>query len=194
MGENSSALGEYAADTTMETHPYFKWIGRGMLVKYLGCHVGLDVPKEVQISHLLFTIRKKLLFWSNSAKLSFAGRIVVANQVILTTIWYIASRWIFSRFMYGSGTMASVEFLWSGGDGSHAKAKVAWTTIVLPRHRGGSGLIDPWDQSTALIGKLMVRSFLPNVGLWAGLLHKRFGVYAPQNGGPWNIPSDGCFC
>ena len=60
-------------------HQEFKWLSRGV-----------DIPKDVQISHLLMTIRKKLMFWS-SRNLSFAGRIVVANHVFLATIWYIAS-------------------------------------------------------------------------------------------------------
>ena len=41
-------------------------------------------------------IRKKLLFWSK-VKLSFASRVVVVNQVLLVSRWYIMSCWSFSK-------------------------------------------------------------------------------------------------
>ena len=152
-------------------HPEFKWLSRGETVRYLGCQVGVDIPKDVQISHLLMTIRKKLMFWS-SANLSFAGRIVVANHVLLATIWYIASCWIFSRSCMGQVQRLIRNFLWSGNEGGPARAKVAWSKIILPRHKGGLGIIDPWDQSRALLGKFVIRSLLPNVGPWASLLRR----------------------
>ncbi len=35
------------------------------------------------------------------------------------------------------------NFLWSGGDGEFVRAKVAWSTLILPKSKGGLGLIDP---------------------------------------------------
>ena len=65
--------------------PRFRSIPPGTAVRYLGCQVGLDLSPEQQIAPLLLSIRKKLLFWS-SARLSLAGRIVVTNQVLLSTM------------------------------------------------------------------------------------------------------------
>ena len=42
------------------------------------------------ISPLLVKLRRKLLLW-DSVNLSLAGRVLVANQVLLATIWYVAS-------------------------------------------------------------------------------------------------------
>ena len=61
----------------------------------LRCRVGLDLTAEQQIVPLLLSIMQKLLFWS-SARLSLAGQVVVTNQVLLATMWYITSCWIFS--------------------------------------------------------------------------------------------------
>eukprot|EP00250_Pteridium_aquilinum_P015467 c22598_g1_i1 orf=254-919(-) len=80
--------------------PGFRWIPPGTAVRYLGCQVGLDLSPEQQIAPLLLSIRKKLLFWS-SARLSLAGRVVVTNQVLLATMWYITSCWIFSSSCIG---------------------------------------------------------------------------------------------
>ena len=63
----------------------FRWVPAGIPIRYLGCQVGLDLTAEQQIAPLLLSIRRKLLFWS-SASLSLAGRVVVANQVLLATL------------------------------------------------------------------------------------------------------------
>lgn len=59
--------------------------------------VGLDLTTKDQIDPLLGNIQKKLLFRS-TAHLSLAGRVVVANQVLLATMWHITSYWIFASF------------------------------------------------------------------------------------------------
>ena len=71
-------------------HPYFQWIPEGSSLRYLGCQVGIDIPREAQIVHVLNCIHRKLLYWSSKG-LSFAGRIIVVNQVLLSTIWYVTS-------------------------------------------------------------------------------------------------------
>ena len=164
--------------------PGFRWIPPGTAVRYLGCQVGLDLSPEQQIAPLLLSIRKKLLFWS-SARLSLAGRVVVTNQVLLATMWYITSCWIFSSSCIGQVQRLIRNFLWSGGDGQPARAKVAWAVITLPLAKGGLGIIDPVDQSRALLGKLIVRGLLPGSEPWKELLHQRIQARAPPAGGTW---------
>ena len=53
------------------------------------------------------------------------------------------------------------NYLQSSNDGSHAKAKVSWSTIVKPLDQGGLGIVDPLQQSKALIAKLVIRGLLP---------------------------------
>ena len=126
-------------------------------MRYLGCQVGLDLTAEQQIAPLLLSIQKKLLHWS-SARFSFAGRVVVANQVLLATMWYITSCSIFSGSCISQVQRRLIRnFLWSGRDGGPARAKVAWPVITLPTPLGGLGIVDPACQSRALLGKLIVR-------------------------------------
>lgn len=73
------------ATPTWSPDALFRWVHAGTPVRYLGCQVGLDLTAEQQIAPLLLSIRKKFLFWS-TAHLSLAGRVVVANQVLLATI------------------------------------------------------------------------------------------------------------
>ena len=74
----------------------FTWIPHGQPIRYLGCRVGLGLNAEDMIAPLLLRLRNKLIYW-NKEKLSLAGRVVVANSVLLSSIWYIASTWLFSR-------------------------------------------------------------------------------------------------
>ena len=156
----------------------FQWIPPGRAVRYLGCQVGLDLTAEQQIAPLLLSIRRKLIFWS-SARLSLAGRVVVANQVLLATMWYITSCWIFSGSCISQVQRLIRNFLWSGRDGGPARAKVSWSVITLPTSQGGLGIVDPACQSRALLGKLVVRGLLPGAEPWKELLIHRLGRCTP---------------
>ena len=146
-------------------HPEFRWIPEGTTLRYLGCQVGINVSPEAQIVPLLNCIRRKFIYWSTKS-LSFAGRVIVVNQVLLSTMWYVTSCWIFVKSAIGKIQRLIRNFLWSGGDGSFARAKVAWSTLILPKSKGGLGLIDPETQSISLLGKLMVRGLLSGNELW----------------------------
>ena len=63
----------------------FTWIHTGHSIRYLGCRVGLGLNAEDMIAPLLLRLRNKLIYW-NKEKLSLAGRVVVANSVLLSSI------------------------------------------------------------------------------------------------------------
>ena len=62
------------------------------------------------------------------------------------------------------------NYLWSGNDGSHARAKVSWSTTVKPLDQGGLGIVDPLQQFKSLIAKLVIRGLLPGSEPWKQLL------------------------
>lgn len=78
-------------------------------VRYLGRYLGIDISPEQQITSLLLSIWKKLLYWS-TAQLSLVGRVVVANHILLATMWYISSCWAFSRASVGQVQGSSGTF------------------------------------------------------------------------------------
>mgnify|MGYP000341314776 CR=1 FL=1 len=119
-------------------------------------------------------------------KTFFVGRIVVANQVLLASIWYIASAWIFSRASMNQIQRLIRNFLWSGKENSSPKARVAWHVITLPVDKGGLGLIDPWAQAKALLGKYIVRALLPDEAQWKCLLLRQMLGFKPPRGGSWS--------
>ena len=153
----------------------FTWIPKGQSIRYLGCRVGLELKAEDMVAPLLLRLRNKLIYW-NKEKLSLAGRIVVANSVLLSSIWYIASTWLFSRTIMLKVQRLIRNFIWGNNASNNSVAKVAWTVLIQPKRKGGLGLIDPFMQSKALLSKHVVRSLLPREELWKKIwirhLHK----------------------
>ena len=96
-----------------------------------------------------------------NAKLSFAGYVIVVNQGLLSSLWYIMSCWSFSRSCMRQLQRLIWNYLGSSNDGSHAREKVSWSTIVKPLDHGGLGIVDPLQKSKALLAKLVIRGLLP---------------------------------
>ena len=62
---------------------------------------------------------------------------------------------------------------------------MAWAVISLPKAQGGLGIIDPVNQSRALLAKLVVRVLQPGTEKWKQLLRYRMALCSPVIGGPW---------
>ena len=90
-------------NSMMESSSRFPMDSRGHFSQ-----VGLNIYSEIQVAFLLMKIRKKLLFCSK-VKLSFAGRVIVVNQVLLSSLLYIISCWSFSKIMYETITKINPE-------------------------------------------------------------------------------------
>ena len=65
----------------------FRWI-QGVLVRYLGCHVGINMRKEGLLAPLMLSLRKNLLIW-DTTELSVASRAMIANQVLLSSMYNV---------------------------------------------------------------------------------------------------------
>jgi hypothetical protein len=61
-----------------------KWIPRGEGTRYLGIQVGFHLPTEANFDKMMLSLKGKLISWSHNT-LSLAGRILVANQVLLAS-------------------------------------------------------------------------------------------------------------
>jgi hypothetical protein len=69
-----------------------KWIPKGKGTRYLRIQVGFHLPLEANFDSMMLALKIKLIIWNNNA-LSLAGRILVANQVLLASIWYLVACW-----------------------------------------------------------------------------------------------------
>jgi len=132
-----------------------KWIPAGKGTRYLGIQVGFRLPSETNFDTMMIALKGKLISWSHST-LSLVGRILVANQVLLASLWYLAACWNPNPRMCGQVRGVIRNFIWGGKD-VLAHAKVKWDTLALPIALGGLGVTDPKSQSEVLLAKLFVR-------------------------------------
>ncbi len=129
-------------------------------------------------------LKSKLINWSHN-RLSLARRILVANQVLLASMWYIATCWNPNPRMTTQIRGVIRNFIWGGKD-APARAKVKWDTLTLPITQGGLGIIDPEAQSEALLAKLLIRGLAPGGEPWKELIrHKADQIrFLVHNKGP----------
>jgi hypothetical protein len=136
---------------------------------------------------MMLALKSKLIIWSNNA-LSLAGRILVANQVLLALIWYLAACWNPDPKMNNQVRGLVRNFIW-GGKEAPTCAKVRWETLALPIAQGGLGVTDPKSQSKALLVKLLVRGLALGGEPWKELVwHKAGQTKLPHHGKGPSIP------
>ena len=75
--------------------------------------------------------------------LSLVGKIIVANHVLLSTLWHVVSVWTFDKHAIRIVKACIKGFLWARNRKENAAAKVSWSTLILPKSSGGLGLIGP---------------------------------------------------
>lgn len=113
------------------------WLLPGEMTRYLEFMVGFQVTMEAYFEAALKTLKRKLAYWSTT-KLSPASRVLIANQVLLASLWFIASCW--SPHLRSVHKVKSLirNYIWSGKNGERAcRAKVAWNSLILPHKLGG---------------------------------------------------------
>ena len=133
---------------------------------------------------MLRQIRKHLLRWSGN-KLSLAGRIMVSNQVVLSSIWYLASCTDLSGNALKLARAAVRNYMWSGKRDVRARARVKWSTTVLPIVRGGVKILDPEWQTSALLVKLLIRGMSVGYEPWKVLVRHRVAQTKQSRQGRW---------
>ena len=133
-----------------------KWLQPGEVTRYLGYPFGNQLTQHEKDNKMLGQVRKHLQRWAGN-RLSVAGRIMIANQVILSSIWYFASCMDFSNQAINLVKATVRNYIWSGKRESNTRARVKWATAVLPIVRGGVKILDPLWQTSALLVKLLIR-------------------------------------
>jgi hypothetical protein len=118
-----------------------RWIPNGEGTWYLGVQVGSHLTPATNFKTMMVSLKGKLVSWSNN-RLSLAGRILVANQVLLASMWYIAASWNPSPRMCSQVKGVVRNFIWGSRD-APTRAKVKWSTMVIPITQGRLGIIDP---------------------------------------------------
>lgn len=84
----------------------------------------------------------------------------MANELLLATMQYITSCWIFSGSCINQIQLLIMSYLWCGEDGRLANTRVAWPNITLPVLQGRWGIGGPTCGIPVLLGKFIVCELL----------------------------------
>jgi hypothetical protein len=66
-----------------------QWILESKGVRYLGIQVRFHLPTEANFDKRMVALKGKLINWS-TCHLSLAKKVLVTNQVLLASMWYLA--------------------------------------------------------------------------------------------------------
>ncbi len=133
--------------------------------------MGFHLPQEANFDRLMIALKSKLITWSHNL-LSLARRILVANQVLLSSMWYLAACWNPNPRITTQIRGVIRNFIWGGKD-APARTKVKWETLILPAAQGGLGIIDLKAQSEALLAKLLIRGLFPGGEPWKEIIRSK---------------------
>ena len=129
---------------------------------------------------MLSQVIKHLLKWS-AHPLPLAGRIMISNQVILSSIWYFVSCTDYTGKTLKTAKATVRKYIWSGKRESYARAKVKWDIAV----RGGIKILDPQWQYLALLVKQLLRGLSSGYELWKILVRCRVSQTKQSRRGRW---------
>jgi len=124
-----------------------QWIPEGKGMRYLGIQVGFHLPTEANFDKMMVALKSKLINW-NTYCLSLAGKVLVSNQVLLASMWYLAACGNPNPRMCDQVWEVVRNFTW-GGKASNARTKVKWDTLALPTTKGGHRSQDPIGSPTS---------------------------------------------
>jgi hypothetical protein len=89
----------------------------------------------------MISLKGKMITWGNY-NLSLVGRILITNQVLLSSMWYMVTCWNPNPRMCNQIKGVVQNFIW-GGKAIKTREKVKWDSLTLPFSSRGLGIIDP---------------------------------------------------
>ncbi|KAG7536677.1 Reverse transcriptase domain [Arabidopsis suecica] len=143
-------------------------------IRYLGLPLMHRKLKICEYEPLLDQLIGKFRGWAMKS-LSFAGRTQLFSSVISGTVNFWISAFILPKTCIKKIESLCSRFLWSGTiDGSEG-AKVAWSTVCLPKKEGGLGLrrFSQWNSTLCL--RFIWLLFSDSGSLWA-MWHKYHNI------------------
>lgn len=142
-------------------------------IKVLGVFIGNISLDELNWRPRLDAVENCLASW-RSRSLSFQGKALVVNALVLSRVWYVASLIHMPRWVLSELNSLCFKFFWSG-----KRDLVARDVVCQPRELGGFSVVNTSFKVAALLVQ-WVRRFMASPNAWVSLLtywfFDRFGV------------------
>ena len=156
--------------------------------KLLGTPFGLNLNTQ-DVDQFLYAKIAKKIDYSSTMKLSLAGRVVICNQVLLSTLWFFITVWGGSNKILRRIRGAIRNYLWSGKE-QLTRTRVSWQECCMRKKKGGLGLVDPNIAKTSLLCKWIIKAMEPGESNLQLMLRFRLARFNPQRGRSWGVSLD----
>jgi hypothetical protein len=138
----------------------------------LGFPFGVNLPQEDKDAKILHQVRTQFNRWVGKS-LSLAAQVLVTNQVILASIWYLCSCCDVSKGILLRVRTLVRNFIWGGNPNRRVRVQVAWDTAIIPTVKGGLKIFDPYAHAKALLAKMLSRVMAPGDEPWKTFIRNR---------------------
>lgn len=163
---------------------HIQWATNQEVSKLLGTPLGLSISSSQIDNALLQRLDKKFNYWSQ-AKINSAGRAIIANAVLVSSLLYFLAIWGGSKQGIQKAISKIRNYMWIGSP-SLTRSRVAWTTCCLPKKVGGLGLINPLDAMTSFMVKWIVKACKPGTTNLKAIIRHRLANYQSYKGEKWD--------
>ncbi|KAA3474835.1 GTP cyclohydrolase 1-like [Gossypium australe] len=146
-------------------------------VRNLGNYLGVLLHNRVTRSTLKFVIDKvksKLQNW-DARKLSLAGRVTLAQSVLLAIPSYFMQTMAIPKGVCDEIERIARQFIWGRSVGNPKLALVGWESICQPRSCGGLELRHLQDHNNSFIMKIGFNLTSQKDALWVRFLRSKYG-------------------
>jgi hypothetical protein len=120
--------------------------------------LGFPVAESVSLPRMQAMVTEKLeskLQVSRKNPMNLAARVVVANHLLLSSIWYWLTLWPGTLGELSKLQTKVVKFIWAGQKLT-ARHRVDAATLCRPKHEGGLRLLSIPAETAALSGKILL--------------------------------------
>ncbi|KAA3485757.1 reverse transcriptase [Gossypium australe] len=144
------------------------------LGKYLGIPLLHDRITKSSFNFVIDKVRNKLQNW-DARKLSLAGRITLAQSVLLAIPSYLMQSLVIPKGVCDEIEMIVRQFIWGSSTGKSKPALVGWESICQPKTCGGLGLRYLHDHNTSFLMKIGFNLVSRKEDLWVRVLRSKYG-------------------
>ena len=120
--------------------------------RYLGIAINAKKMNKEDCQCLVDKVVSRLRTWG-SRSLSYAGRAVLVNAVLLNLHSYWASIFILPKKVIDEVIAVCRNYLWDGKAVSSKSPMIAWDIICRPKKHGGLGFKESHAWNLAMVGK-----------------------------------------
>ncbi|KAL2932526.1 LINE-1 retrotransposable element ORF2 protein [Bienertia sinuspersici] len=155
--------------------------------KYLGVPICSRRISVGQCEQLVEKITARIRSWG-SRHLSFAGRSLLINTVLLSLHQYWAQVFVIPQMVLKEVEKICRAYLWSGVWSSNSPGYIAWEKVCRERKAGGLGFRDIFKWNIATIGRHVWALETKQDNLWVKWIHS---IYLKDaNWWDYNPPQD----